>query len=133
MYEELIKSARSASGNSYSPYSSFPVGAALLCADGSVFCGCNVENSSYSATVCAERTALVSAVAAGKRDFSAIAIYTPRACAGFVPCAVCLQALSELCAGSLEIVCVDGSGGVARHTLAELLPFAFRLGCGEDK
>lgn len=69
MYEELTAKAAQAAKNAYAPYSHFAVGAALLCADGTVFCGCNVENASYSATVCAERSALFAAVSAGKRHF----------------------------------------------------------------
>ena len=73
-YEKLIEFAEKARLNAYAPYSGFKVGAALLCDDGEVFVGCNVENAAYSATNCAERTAIFSAVAAGKRKFVAIAI-----------------------------------------------------------
>ena len=127
MYEALTAKAAEAAANAYAPYSHFSVGAALLCADGTVFCGCNVENTSYSATICAERGALCAAVAAGRRRFTALAVYTPDDCASFYPCAVCLQAQSEFCGPDLEILCTAG-GRTIRRTLGELLPFGFRLG-----
>ena len=116
MYEALTAKAAEAAANAYAPYSHFSVGAALLCADGTVFCGCNVESG-----------ALCAAVAAGRRRFTALAVYTPDDCASFYPCAVCLQALSEFCGPDLEILCTAG-GRTIRRTLGELLPFSFRLG-----
>lgn len=124
---ELIEAAKSASTNSYSPYSKFKVGAALLCDDGELFTGCNVENASYSATCCAERTALFSAVAAGKRRFKKIAVAGSGDGTFAIitqPCGVCLQALSEFCGGDFEVVLTDKSG-IRRMKLAEFLPYPF--------
>ena len=86
---KLLSKAREAARNSYSPYSLFRVGACLLCADGSMFVGCNVENSAFSSTVCAERTAFVQAVAAGKREFKAIAVVSPDSDGLCLPCGEC--------------------------------------------
>ena len=107
----------------YCPYSRFPVGAALECADGSVFTGCNIENAAYSHSICAERTAVAKAVSEGHRDFRRIAI------AGTgedfrVPCGVCRQVLSEF-APDLEIIALNGRGEQRRFTLRELLPHSF--------
>ncbi|MBQ3824478.1 MAG: cytidine deaminase, partial [Clostridia bacterium] len=93
-YEELIKLAEKAKDGSYSPYSHFRVGAALLTADGSVYTGANVECSSYGGTICAERAALVKAVNDGKRDFSAIAIISDDSEPCY-PCGICRQMLSD--------------------------------------
>ena len=131
MYEELTAKAAQAAKNAYAPYSHFAVGAALLCADGTVFCGCNVENASYSATVCAERSALFAAVSAGKRHFTALAVHTPDSCEAFCPCAVCLQTLSEFCGSDVKILCT-APGRQETYTLGELLPHAFRLGGGTE-
>ena len=103
----LMELAREARTHSYSPYSGYAVGAALLCADGTVYRGSNVENSSYTPTICAERVALFKAVYDGHRDFSAIAI-----CGGkggnitgaFPPCGVCRQVMSEFCDGDFRII-----------------------------
>lgn len=121
--EKLYRMAVDAAKNAYSPYSGFSVGAALLCSDGTVFTGCNIENASYSVTVCAERVALFSAVAAGKREFCAIAVaggsdgdYS-KPCP---PCGVCRQALSEFCGGDMAVILSDGA-----HRLEELLPYSF--------
>jgi cytidine deaminase len=122
---ELLKLAAEAAGNSYSKYSGFSVGAALLCSGGRVFCGCNIENGSYSLTNCAERTAIFKAVSEGFTDFEAIAIagsadgdYS-RPC---YPCGACLQVMSEFCGGGFRIVLADGE-----HTLDELMPRRFEL------
>jgi len=124
LYSLAVKAARGA----YSPYSGFCVGAALLSADGRVFTGCNIENASYSVTVCAERVALFSAIAAGVREFSAIAVAGGRdgdTSSPCPPCGVCRQALTEFCDLSLSVILSDGEGGVTKHTLAELLPLSF--------
>ena len=107
----------------YCPYSHFPVGAALECADGSVFTGCNIENAAYSPSICAERTAVAKAVSEGHRDFVRIAI------AGTgedfcVPCGVCRQVLSEF-GPDLEIIALNGRGEQRRFALRELLPHSF--------
>ena len=108
-YEILIKNAYEAKEKAYSPYSSFKVGAALMCSDGSIYTGCNIENASYTPTCCAERVAFFSAVSAGKRDFSKIAVVggdadTERA--RCYPCGVCRQVMREFCGDDFEILIV---------------------------
>ena len=128
--EKLMKLAMEAMGHSYSPYSGYKVGAALLCADGTVYQGCNVENASYSPTICAERTAIFKAVYDGKRDFTAIAV-----CGGkdgnitgqFPPCGVCRQVMREFCKDDFKIYLHNKDGGIDQFTLADLLPQSFSL------
>lgn len=122
----LKAAALGAQGRAYVPYSEYRVGAALLTAGGEVVTGCNVENATYGATCCAERTAVFSAVAAGHRDFRAIAVATNGPEAG-TPCGICRQVLAEFSDGALEVLCFTPEGAEARYTLAELLPHAFRL------
>ena len=119
---ELLERARRAAETSYSPYSHFPVGAALLCQDGTVFTGANVENRSYGLTNCAERSAIFSAVSAGKRDFAAIAVSTPSSEAAVAPCGACRQVLSEFAAADLPVA-FAGSSQRIDSTLAQLYPF----------
>lgn len=121
---DLLRRARDARGRAYAPYSGFRVGAALLTADGRVFDGCNVENASYGLTNCAERVAVGTAVAAGAREYAAIAIAgpdDPRPCA---PCGACRQVLHEF-APDLLVVTPGEGGEPAVTTLRELLPGAF--------
>ena len=120
---ELLGAARAARERAYAPYSHFPVGAALRTPAGEIFTGCNVENASYSLAICAERTALFSAVAAGARAFEAIAIAGP-AGAALPPCGACRQALVEFGA-ELRIVMEGVDGAPAAIPLAELLPLRF--------
>ena len=125
--EKLIELAKEAMTKSYSPYSGYKVGAALLCADGTVYQGCNIENASYTPTVCAERTAFFKAIYDGKRDFIAIAI-----CGGkdgvitgqFPPCGVCRQVMREFCADDFTVYMI-GPDGYETTTLGELLPHSF--------
>jgi cytidine deaminase len=126
--EELVRTAVNAAKKSYSPYSNFCVGAALLCANGEIFEGTNVENVSYGATNCAERTAFFDAVMNGKRDFVAIAIVGSKRgeeitsyCA---PCGICRQVMAEFCGEDFEILLYDGKN-IAVKTLGEILPGAF--------
>ncbi len=124
---ELIIAAEKAVGNSYSPYSGFAVGAALLCSDGKVFTGCNIESASYSATVCAERTAFFKAVSEGEKDFSAlavIAVQNGKTVPFCTPCGICRQVMSEFCRADFRIYITDGET-VKEYTLAELLPLGF--------
>jgi len=127
--KNLIKKAAAAMRRAYAPYSRFCVGAALQTVEGRVFPGCNVENASYGLTLCAERTALGAAVAAGHRRFTAIAIVAsgPKAP---MPCGACLQALAEFCRPDLVIVtaAAQNPAAMVAHTLKDLLPRAFRLG-----
>ena len=128
--EELIGNAMAAMKNAYSPYSEFCVGAALLTKKGKVCTGCNIENSSYSATNCAERTAFFSAVKNGERQFSAIAVVGGKK--GRVenycsPCGVCRQVMSEFCDKNFKIYLYNGVE-IKTYTLGELMPDAFSLG-----
>lgn len=118
----LVDAARDVARNAYSPYSAVRVGAALRAEDGSVHVGCNVENASFGLTICAERTALVAAIASGARAFTDVAIWSDRA-ALLMPCGACRQMLSEL-APELRVL-VAGDGLETReYRLAELLPGA---------
>ena len=108
---------------SYVPYSHFPVGAALLCADGTVFTGCNIENAAYGPTICAERTALVKAVSEGYREFTTIAVVGKGADYCW-PCGVCRQVLYEF-APDMEIISLNGKGEELTRSLRELLPHGF--------
>ena len=123
--KELLRLAEQAAQNAYCKYSGFRVGAALLTGDGRVYTGCNIENGSYSLTVCAERTAIFKAVSEGVTKFTAIAI-AGSADGDFsspcFPCGACLQVMSEFCGGDFAIVLADG-----RHTLDELMPRRFAL------
>ncbi len=126
----LIDRALDARERAYSPYSNFCVGAALLCSDGEIFTGVNVENGSYGATICAERSAFCSALSAGKRDFFAIAIVgaerekaPDKICP---PCGICRQFMAEFCGQDFIILLFDGQAVVSK-TLGELLPEAFKL------
>ena len=123
----LADAAIAARDAAHAPYSEYRVGAALLCADGTVVAGCNVENASYGLTVCAERNAVFAAVAAGERRFTAVAVATED---GGSPCGACRQVLREFCPPPQDrrfgILLVDGKGRIKRRrTLAELLPESF--------
>lgn len=119
---DLVNAAIAASHNAYTPYSHYPVGAALRATDGRIFSGCNVENAAYPATICAERTALVKAVSEGVRTFDALAVLTETAGS---PCGVCRQMLYEF-APDLRVIIADMSGRVHHiTTLRDLLPLGF--------
>jgi len=120
--EHLLELARKASLKAYSPYSRFPVGAALLSSDGTVFTGCNIENASYGLTICAERVALFKAVSEGVKDFVTLALWTEKPS---WPCGACLQCLAEF-APNLRVIRL-GEAGIEERTLKELLPLAFHL------
>ena len=121
--EELKAAAVAMLDRSYSPYSHFPVGAALECSDGTVFTGCNIENAAYSPTICAERAAVAKAVSEGHRDFVRLVV-AGRSRDFCVPCGVCRQVLREF-APELEIICLNGAGEEKVFTLPELLPHSF--------
>jgi len=128
--EALIDAALGAMRFAYAPYSNFHVGAALECEDGTVFTGCNVENASYGATNCAERTALFKAVSEGHRSFRQIAIVgglKGRISDFTLPCGICRQALSEFCGPDFRIHLFNGCD-YCTYTLEELLPSAFSSG-----
>ncbi len=121
---DLLRRAGEARRHSYAPYSRFPVGAALLAADGRVFTGTNVENASFGLTTCAERTAVVKAISEGARGFRAVAVAGPENGLACPPCGSCRQILHE--AGPDLVVIVSGDGGEPRLLpLRELLPEAF--------
>ncbi len=126
MYQELVKQAIKARKLSYSPYSKFAVGAALLCKDGKVFVGANIENSSYPLCMCAERNALYNAMMDGytKNDFIALAIVadTPEVCS---PCGACRQVISELFPKDGAIVLANLKGAYQETNIEALLPLAF--------
>ncbi len=125
----LVKKAYEAMQYSYSPYSGFKVGAALLCKNGNIYTGCNIENSAYSPTNCAERTAFFKAISEGERDFKAIAIVGGKdgeitdCC---YPCGVCRQVMAEFCDGDFEIITATPEG-IKTYTLKDLLPEAFKI------
>lgn len=129
MKEQLISMAKQAMENAYAPYSGYRVGAALLTADGRIFTGCNVENASFSPTMCAERVAFGKAISEGCREFTALAV-----CGGkdgeinqkCTPCGVCRQVISEFCKGDFPIYMTDGTA-IEMRTLEQLLPEGFCL------
>lgn len=120
--------AKDAMKNSYAPYSNYNVGAALLCKNGSLYNGCNIENASYSVTNCAERTALFSAISNGEKEFEAICIVggkngeiTDYA----MPCGACRQALAEFCNKDFKVYIGLDEDNIKAYTLNELLPYSF--------
>ena len=125
----LHQAALQARDHSYSPYSHFAVGAALLGANGTIYTGCNVENASYGLAICAERNAITHAVATGAKQFAAIAIVggvgqdTARPC---LPCGMCLQVMAEFCSPDFEVYVFDHGTPTCYH-LSDLLPHNFKL------
>jgi cytidine deaminase len=120
--DDLIESATKARANSYSPYSGFAVGAAVLTRNGRIFTGCNVENASYGLTICAERNAVAAAVASGERDLLAVAVVTdcsPPAS----PCGACRQVLAEF--GNVKVILANLLGERVITQIEELLPLGF--------
>ena len=126
--EKLVELAKEAMTHAYAPYSGYKVGAALLCADGTVYQGCNIENAALGCTICAERTAFFKALYDGHRDFTAIAI-----CGGkdgvitgsFPPCGVCRQVMREFCSDDFTVILI-GADSYETRTLSQLLPDSFR-------
>ncbi len=126
--KDLFTLAKEAMKNSYAPYSNYNVGASLLCKNGNVYKGCNIENASYSVTNCAERTALFSAIASGEKEFTAICVVggkngeiTDYA----MPCGVCRQALAEFCDADFKVFVGKNEDDIKEFTLGELLPYSF--------
>jgi len=127
---QLIEKAVAAMANAYAPYSGYKVGAAVLCDDGTVYTGCNIENAAFGPTVCAERTAIFKAVSEGKRSFTSLAV-----CGGkdgvitglFPPCGVCRQVMREFCKDDFTVYLAGPNGTYETRTLAQLLPDSFRL------
>ncbi|KAJ7042886.1 cytidine deaminase-like protein, partial [Mycena alexandri] len=106
MQERLVEAAFAAKANAYSPYSTFPVGAAVLCSDGRIVKGASIDNASYSETICAERTAIVKAVSEGTRSFAALAVVAnvPH----ISPCGLCRQVIVEFCAPEMLVLLIPG-------------------------
>ena len=125
---KLVELALEAREHAYVPYSKFAVGAALLTKNGKVYQGCNIENASFTPTICAERTAFFKAIYDGHRDFAALSV-----CGGkdgvitgvFPPCGVCRQVMREFCPDDFPVYMVGANGAYERVTLAELLPHSF--------
>ena len=134
-YDELVKKAIEMTNMSYVPYSHFHVGAALLDKNGKVWTGCNIENATFGATNCAERTAIFKAVSEGVRDFEAIAVVGgPEDSNGkpllnelCPPCGICRQVLAEFCKRDFKVILANGNGEQKVFTLADLLPESFSL------
>lgn len=127
--KELIRQAFSARENSYSPYSGFRVGAALLGKSGKIYTGCNIENAAYGSSNCAERTAFFKAVSEGEREFIRIAIvggYDGESVAP-APCGVCRQVMTEFCEPSFEVIMAVSEDEFEVMTLGELMPRGFML------
>ena len=125
--EELIEAAKAAAKYSYSPYSQFPVGAALIGDSGTLYKGCNVENISYGLTLCAEQTAIAKAVSSGEQSFSALAIWGSQTPNGSItPCGACRQILAEFFSEDTKIYMTNSSdGSIVEKTISELIPDTF--------
>ncbi len=127
---ELLNIARQAWQKAYAPYSQFRVGAALRASSGEIYTGCNIENCSYGLTICAERVALGSAVAAGEKEFITLAVAAERD-VNCIPCGACLQVMAEFCS-VLRIVTPSDTGGVLVYQLSQLMPKRFSLQTGGE-
>ena len=123
--DELINQSRLAKSKSYSPYSKFKVGSALLLKDGSVVLGCNIEDASYSTTICAERCAIFKAISEGQRDFLKIVVATDSAEPSF-PCGSCLQVMVEFCDENFQVILANSHSHKV-YTLKDLIPYPFKL------
>lgn len=122
---KLVKAAIDARKNAYAPYSKFFVGAAVLTKDGSIFSGCNIENSSFGATVCAERVAIFKAISEGAGDIEAIALVTDTSKPS-TPCGICLQVIAEA-NPKMTVYLANMKGKVKKTTIKKLLPSQFSL------
>lgn len=123
--EKLMQAAKKSKQRSYSPYSRFSVGAALLTNGGKIYTGANIENASYPATICAERVAFFKAISENEREFKKIAISGD--CDDFCfPCGVCRQVMSEFCSDNFKII-LQNKNEIKEFTLGELLPYSFKL------
>ena len=122
---ELLDKAKEAMAYSYSPYSKFKVGACVLTKDGHIYTGCNIENSSFGATNCAERTAIFKAVSEGRKEFAKIAIVSSSDLKTY-PCGICRQVMSEFFKGDEQII-LENAGEIIKYTIDDLLPDSFKL------
>lgn len=124
--KHLMELAKKAKGDSYSPYSNFPVGAAVLTDEGKIYTGANIENASYGASICAERVAIYKAINSGARRISAIAICANKNKA--FPCGICRQVMSEFThSEDIEVFVEKGESEIEQYKLSQLLPNAFKL------
>ena len=121
---KLIEMAKDARMKAYAPYSGFKVGAALICDDGSIYTGCNIENISFTPTVCAERTAIFKAISDGKKTFTKISVVTGDSKPS-PPCGVCRQVLSEFVGPDFEVILATTSGEVEILNFKDLFPYTF--------
>ena len=126
-YKALAAAAIKASENAYVPYSHFPVGAALLAESGKIYLGCNIENSSFGATICAERTAMSKAISDGEKKFTALAVAADHGDEYIVPCGICRQFICEFCPPEFPIILVKSEDDFKVSSLGELLPAGFVL------
>ncbi|MGV2875129.1 cytidine deaminase [Macrococcus capreoli] len=126
MEKQWFEGVLNARNNAYAPYSKFKVGAYLICKDGTTFNGCNVENAAYGDTICAERTAFVSAIAAGYKpcDFKALVITTDTETPSS-PCGSCRQVIKEMCEDDMPVFLTNVRGDVTERTVDDLLPLGF--------
>lgn len=129
----LLNKAIEARTMAYAPYSNFKVGCAILCDDGSVYLGCNVENASFGATNCAERTALFKAISDGYaiKSFRSLAVVGDTK-EPITPCGVCRQVMAELCSSDMSVILGNLSGNYIKTTVGELLPGAFTLSVEQE-
>jgi len=125
-WQDLVEAASMARRNAHAPYSRFQVGAAVLADDGSIHAGCNVENRSFGATICAERSAVTSAVAAGAKRLRAVVVVTDTKPPS-PPCGLCREVLAEFADGDLPVLAVNPAGGEVRFRLGELFPHPFEF------
>ena len=123
--EKLLQLAKQAREHAHVPYSKFPVGAAVLTKDGTVYQGCNIENASFGLTNCAERTAVFKAVSEGDKEFQTIVV-TADTEGPVSPCGACRQVLVEFCEPEMPVVLTNKKGDIKETTVSELLPGAFR-------
>ena len=126
-YKALAAAAIKASENAYVPYSHFPVGAALLAESGKIYLGCNIENSSFGATICAERTAMSKAISEGEKKFTALAVAADHGDEYIVPCGICRQFICEFCPPEFPIILVKSEDDFKVSSLGKLLPAGFVL------
>lgn len=122
---KYLKIAKEMLDRAYAPFSKFTVGACLVGKSGKIYTGCNVENSSYGGTICAERTAFCKAVSEGEREFQKLILISGEG--GVLPCGICRQFIKEFCEDDFEIITEDKEGGLKSYTLGQLLPEGFRL------
>ncbi len=124
LYRNLLNLAKKVCRNSYSPYSKFKVGAAVLCGNGSVFCGTNVENVSYGLSICAERAAVFNAVSNGCKEIKALAVYSPKG--NITPCGACRQVITEFSKDAVIIYNIN-ENEFKTAKISELLPSEFKM------